>query len=131
MHHDQPLGRGHDCEYSHVWEIQGDNTPYTGITSYKPDSPNSRHKPMDGQTSLTGDLPTVPDITRTDRIYELTLSGKSIPGGNVIAAMNAAEGNSQCTPTNSITGGYSRRPGGPMYFELEAQNEFGSGNCSV
>ncbi len=130
--HSQPLGRGLECEYSHVWEIQGDNSPYTGITTYIPD------KSLDRTATLNRELPSVPDITRTDRIYELTLSGKGIPGGNVIAAMNAQQDNTQGAQVHGNTAGYSRRPGVPVYFELESQQQHqqhqqqGGGNdCSV
>ena len=122
--HGQQLGVGPECEYSHVWELQGERerSPYKG---------SNRQKSKERNPSQNRELPSVPDITRTDRIYELTLSGKGIPGGNVIAAMNAQEGESQCRPPSSHSGGYSRRFGGPVYFELESQKQFGSSNCSV
>ncbi len=129
--HDQALGRGRECEYSHVWEIQGENAPYPNIASYKSDNPTNQHKAKERRDSQKRELPSVPDITRTDRIYELTLSAKGIPGGNVIAAMNAQMDASQSTPSHKNTAGYSRRPGGPVYFELESQQQAESGNCSV
>ncbi len=130
--HGQSLGRDHECEYSHVWQIQGDGPQLTDIENHPKDSMQSGHTSKAKHSSLKRELPSVPDITRTDRIYELTLSGKGIPGGRVIAARNAQLDNTATGSSGRGPGNYSRRPGGPVYFELESQNQHHrGGNCSV